>query len=94
MNRSLPSRPLRAKACIQRKIEKAARLGLSLLSNHEFVDGNKRIGVPIMLVFLEFNGIHMKCSDEELVELGLGVAAGTLGYENVLTWINAHAINC
>lgn len=75
------------------KTEKAARLGHSLISNHAFVDGNKRIGIHIMLAFLEFNGIHMKCSDEEIVEFGLGVAAGTLDYEDILTWINTHAIN-
>ena len=61
------------------KTEKAARLGYSLISNHAFVD--------------EFNGIHMKFSDEELVEFGLGVASGDIGYEEVLAWINEHAIN-
>ena len=75
------------------KTEKAARLGYSLISNHAFVDGNKRIGVHVMLAFLEFNGIHMKFSDEELVEFGLGVASGDIGYEEVLAWINEHAIN-
>ena len=75
------------------KTEKAARLGYSLISNHAFVDGNKRIGVHVMLAFLEFNGIHMKFSDEELVEFGLGVASGDIGYEDVLVWINEHAIN-
>ena len=74
------------------KTEKAARLGYSLISNHSFVDVNKRIGVHVMLAFLEFNGIHMKFSDEELVEFGLGVASGDIGYEEVLAWINEHAI--
>ena len=68
------------------KTEKAARLGYSLISNHAFVDGNKRIGVHVMLAFLEFNGIHMKFSDEELVDFGLGVASGDIGYEEVLAW--------
>ena len=75
------------------KTEKAARLGYSLISKHAFIDGNKRIGVHVMLAFLEFNGIHMKFSDEELVEFGLGVASGDIGYEEILAWINKHAIN-
>lgn len=41
------------------KEEKGARLGYTLISNHAFVDGNKRIGMHIMLTFLEVNGIHM-----------------------------------
>ena len=41
------------------KEEKAARLGFSLISNHAFVDGNKRIGIYIMLSFLELNGIRI-----------------------------------
>jgi death-on-curing protein len=45
------------------KEEKAARIGFSLVSNHAFVDGNKRIGVYIMLTFLEVNGIHMLASN-------------------------------
>lgn len=39
------------------KEEKAASLGFSLISNHAFVDGNKRIGMYVMLTFLEVNGI-------------------------------------
>lgn len=38
------------------KQEKGARIGYSLISNHAFVDGNKRIGMHIMLIFLEMNG--------------------------------------
>ena len=37
--------------------EKAARLCYSLVNNHAFLDGNKRIGIYVMLVFLELNGI-------------------------------------
>lgn len=39
------------------KEEKAARLGFSLIANHAFIDGNKRIGMYAMLTFLEVNGI-------------------------------------
>ena len=72
------------------KEEKGARLGFSLISNHAFVDGNKRMGVYIMLTFLEVNGIRIECTDAELVDLGLGVAAGRIGYEELLDWILEH----
>ena len=49
------------------KEEKGARLGYALISNHAFLDGNKRIGLYVMLSFLEMNGIRIRCTDEELV---------------------------
>ena len=63
------------------KEEKGARLGYTLISNHAFVDGNKRIGMYVMLTFLEVNGIHMECTNEEVVEVGLSVASGTMDYD-------------
>lgn len=74
------------------KEEKGARLGYTLISNHAFVDGNKRIGVYIMLTFLEVNGIRLECSDEELVYIGLSVADGSMGYEELLAWVRDHRI--
>lgn len=47
--------------------EKAARLCYSLVKNHAFLDGNKRIGVFAMFVFLEINGIVLEVTDDELV---------------------------
>ena len=70
------------------KEEKAASLGFSLISNHAFVDGNKRIGVYVMLTFLEAEGIKMNCTNADVIELGLSVAAGTMKYDEILTWIN------
>ena len=72
------------------KEEKGARLGYALISNHAFVDGNKRIGVFVMLAFLEMNGIRIRCSDEELVHVGLSVADGSMGYEKLLQWVTDH----
>ena len=72
------------------KEEKGARLGYSLISNHAFVDGNKRIGVYVMLTFLEMNGIRLKCTDAELVQIGLGVADGSMDYQDLLQWVWDH----
>lgn len=72
------------------KEEKAARLGIGLVSNHAFVDGNKRIGMYIMLSFLEVNGVRIEVTDEEIVRVGLALAQRTMKYEELLQWILSH----
>lgn len=72
------------------KEEKGARLGYSLISNHSFLDGNKRIGMFVMLTFLEVNGIRLECTNEDVAEAGLAVAAGKMGYEDLLEWVKSH----
>ena len=74
------------------KEEKGARIGHSLISNHAFVDGNKRIGVYVMLTFLEVNGIRLDCTNEEVVHVGLSVADGSMDYDVLLTWIKEHRV--
>ena len=75
------------------KEEKAARICTGLISNHAFLDGNKRIGIYVMLTFLEVNGIRLKVTDEELVETGLALAQSKMKYEELLQWILQHKIN-
>lgn len=72
--------------------EKAAMLGYNLVSNHAFVDGNKRIGLLVMLTFLEINNIKLSFTDDELVEIGLSLASGKMNYENLLDWIIKYQI--
>ena len=72
------------------KEEKGARLGYALISNHAFVDGNKRIGIYVMLSFLEMNGVPVQCTDDELVHIGLSVADGSMGYGELLRWVQEH----
>lgn len=74
------------------KEEKGARIGHSLISNHAFVDGNKRIGVYVMLIFLEVNGIRLDCTNEEVVHVGLSVADGSMDYDALLSWIKEHRV--
>ena len=69
------------------KEEKGAKLGHSLISNHAFVDGNKRIGMYVLLTFLEINGVRIEPTVEDVARVGLAVAAGTMGYEELLDWI-------
>lgn len=72
------------------KEEKGARLGYTLISNHAFVDGNKRIGMYIMLTFLEVNGIRLVCSNDEVATVGLAVASGEMDYDALLAWVINH----
>lgn len=70
--------------------EKGARLGYSLVRNHSFADGNKRIGILAMLTFLSVNGIEITWTDTEIVETGLALASGLLDYEALLAWLREH----
>ena len=67
--------------------EKGARLGYALISNHAFVDGNKRIGMFILLVFLELNGVKITPTAKEVARVGLAVAAGQMDNGALLEWI-------
>ena len=64
-------------------LSKAARLGYGLVANHPFIDGNKRIGIYVMLVFLSVNGYEFEFSDDEIIDIGLGTASGKYGYEDI-----------
>jgi len=72
--------------------QKGARLGYGLISNHAFIDGNKRIGVHVMLLFLALNGIELEYTQSELSDMVLGVAAGNLQFDDMLKWIIEHQI--
>lgn len=75
------------------KQEKAARIGFSLISNHAFLDGNKRIGIYIILIFLNVNGILIAPSDDEIIRTGLNLASGKMSYEELLKWIRDYQEN-
>ena len=71
------------------KEEKAAALGHALIANHAFVDGNKRIGMHVLLTFLEANGVPLRCAPGDIAAAGLAVAAGTMDRQGLLDWILA-----
>ena len=65
---------------------KAAALMHSLVLNHPFVDGNKRIGVAAAEFFLERNASTLEAADEELEQLTLAVAEGKVAVEALAIW--------
>ncbi len=72
------------------KEEKGARIGYSLISNHAFVDGNKRIGMYILLTFLEINGVPIHPTVDDVARVGLAVASGEMKYEDLLEWVRSN----
>ena len=70
--------------------EKASRHAYGIIKNHPFMDGNKRTGLFVMLVFLELNGIKLKFSQSELVHLGTSIAEGTVDSRHIEKWIIRH----
>ena len=56
--------------------EKAEQLCNSLIRNHPFLDGNKRVGILTMLVFLDLNNKKLNITNEEIISLGLRIAKG------------------
>lgn len=73
-------------------VDKAAALGFSLIANHPFVDGNKRIGHAALEVFLMLNGYELDASVEEGERVILAVAAGDLTREEFTSWVCAHIV--
>jgi death-on-curing protein len=69
----------------------AAHLAFSLIKNHPFLDGNKRIGMLSMLVFLDINGLPVTCTDDELITLGLGLADSSIDESELIEWIISHS---
>jgi death-on-curing protein len=73
-------------------VDKAAALAFSLIMNHPFVDGNKRIGHAAMETFLVLNGHELACASDAQERVILQVAAGTMKREAFTAWVRAHVI--
>jgi death-on-curing protein len=71
-------------------LEKAAALGFSLIQNHPFVDGNKRIGHAAMEITLVLNGVELVASVDSAEAAVLAVAMGELNRESFTNWVKAH----
>ncbi len=72
-------------------VAKAAALGFFLISNHPFVDGNKRIGHAALEVTLVLNGSELIASVDEQEKVILNVASGEMSHAAFVTWVENHA---
>ncbi len=69
---------------------KAAQLCYGLVKNHAMLDGNKRLGTHVMLVFLALNGYELVYSQKELSDTILALASGEIGADELLQWLIDH----
>ena len=72
--------------------DKAAAIGFSLIRNHVFVDGNKRVGHGAMELLLRINGYRLSAEVGEQERVVLGVAASTVTQEEFFAWVQAHVV--
>lgn len=70
--------------------EKAAALCFSLVQNHPFLDGNKRVGHAAMETFLLMNGMEIQAPLEEQEQMMLSLAAGELERTTLVSWLSTH----
>lgn len=76
-------------------ISKVAMVAYSLVKNHPFVDGNKRIALHCMLVYLRLNGIEMKrhVKQQHLVALFEDLASSKIGFDDLKNWLYKNTFN-
>ena len=69
---------------------KAAALTESLIGNHCFQDGNKRIGISAGIVFMLNNGFKISASEDDVFEIAMNVSNGLRKFEEIKNWYEAH----
>jgi len=72
--------------------DKVAAMGRSLISNHPFVDGNKRVGFAAMMVKLDQAGYDIISGADESVQMTLAIASGTVDWRTLSEWLQAHSV--
>ena len=65
----------------------------SIISNHSMIDGNKRLGIAVMLILLEINGVNVEYTQDELINLGMSIAKNEYKEDDIKNWIIKHRIN-
>jgi death on curing protein len=71
-------------------IELATAYTAGIVRNHPFVDGNKRTGFVVGVLFLEMNGYRLTASEEDATQAVLGLAAGTIDETTFALWMRAN----
>jgi death-on-curing protein len=74
-------------------LEKAAAMGFSLIRNHGFIDGNKRIAHAAMETFLVLNGMELRAPVDEQERFMVSLAAGHVSREDLAQWLGKHAVS-
>ena len=72
---------------------KVSVITYSIISNHPMVDGNKRLGIAVMLILLMINGVNVEYTQDELINLGLSIAKNEYKEDDIKDWIIRHNAN-
>jgi death-on-curing protein len=72
------------------RADKAAALAFSLVQDHPFVDGNKRVGHAAMETFLVLNGSEVDATVDDQERLMLDLAAARIGRSQLIDWLRQH----
>ena len=72
-------------------VELAAKYTAGIVQNHPFVDGNKRTGFVVGVLFLELNGFRFTASEEAAAQAVLELAAGTMDEKGFCEFLRANA---
>ena len=70
-------------------LEKCVRICYNIISNHPFIDGNKRTGVIIMMMLLKLNNISFNFTNQDIIHIGLNTANNTLDYNSLLDYVKS-----
>lgn len=75
-------------------LDKAGALLRSMIKNHPFVDGNKRLGVATTFIFLALNGYMITATNQEVVSFALSLAQSDppMSWREVSSWLRAHCV--
>lgn len=71
--------------------EMAAVYAHGIIKNHPFCDGNKRTGILSMMMFLQYNGVKIKFTQEEFYNLAIDIATSKLSIEEIAHILKQHA---
>lgn len=71
-------------------VEKAAAILESIISNHPFLDGNKRLGYVLMKLFLLEGGFHLKVEQQDAYQFIILVASGQQNIDRIISWLQSH----
>ncbi len=74
-------------------IEKAAAITQSLVINHPFIDGNKRIGYFMCIYFIEQDNLKLTCNKESKRDFIIQIAEGKLDYDAIVDWLKNNTVS-
>ena len=71
-------------------LEKVAAISESIIKNHPFYDGNKRIGYLLLRILLRKNGFDLSADQDEKYSFIISIAKGKLNFDDIVSWLKAN----